>query len=159
MSHIHAIFNHKGQNLLKSEKISLEYSDKNEFTHLYTLHVKPDGTYEVFFDLESKAKGNLVDDWDFPKKTIDDPDDKKPDDWVDETEIDDPEDKKPEGYDDIPAQVRLRHTRAPSIALSALCPRSVPSPFFVTAPGRSPTPMRPSPRTGTTRTTASGRRR
>merc|ERR1712196_76013 len=95
VSHIHAIFNHKGENLLKSEKISLEYSDKNEYTHLYTLHVKPDGTYEVFFDLESKAKGNL----------IDDPEDKKPSDWVDETEIDDPEDKKPEGYDDIPAQI------------------------------------------------------
>merc|ERR1719335_1920917 len=88
VSHIHAIFNHKGKNLLKTDKISLEYSDKNEYTHLYTLHIKPDGTYEVFFDLASKAKGNLVDDWDFPKPTIDDPDD-----------------KKPEGYDDIPAQI------------------------------------------------------
>jgi len=105
VSHIHAIFNHKGTNLLKTDKISLEYSDKNEFTHLYTLHIKPDGTYEVLFDLESKSKGNLVDHWDFPKKEIDDPDDKKPTDWVDETEIDDPEDKKPEGYDDIPAQI------------------------------------------------------
>merc|ERR1719266_3033946 len=47
----------------------------------------------------------MVDAWDFPKPTIDDPDDKKPSDWVDETEIDDPEDKKPEGYDDIPAQI------------------------------------------------------
>jgi len=105
VSHIHAIFNHKGNNLLKSDKISLEYSDKNEYTHLYTLHVKPDGTYEVFFDLESKAKGNLIDDWDFPKKEIDDPEDAKPKDWVDETQIDDPEDKKPAGYDDIPAQI------------------------------------------------------
>merc|ERR1712078_595349 len=105
VSHGHAIFNHKGENLLKSEKISLEYSDKNEYTHLYTLHVKPDGTYEVFFDLESKAKGKLVDDRDFPKPTVDDPEDKKPSDWVDETEIDDPEDKKPDGYDDIPAQI------------------------------------------------------
>jgi calreticulin len=105
VSHIHAIFNHKGTNLLKTDKISLEYSDKNEYTHLYTLHVKPDGTYEVFFDLESKAKGSLVDDWDFPKKSIDDPGDKKPKDWVDETQIDDPEDKKPAGYDDIPAQI------------------------------------------------------
>ena len=147
MSHIHAIFNHKGQNLLKTEKISLEYSDKNEFTHLYTLHIKPDGTYEVFFDLESKAKGNLVDDWDFPKKSIDDPDDKKPDDWVDETEIDDPADKKPDGYDDIPAQVRPRplrsrpsapttHTRPlapsllPTLTLTRLrhCARQIPDP-------------------------------
>jgi calreticulin len=105
VSHIHLIFNHEGENLLKTDKISLEYSDKNEFTHLYTAHIKPDGTYEVFFDLESKASGKLVDDWDFPKPTIDDPEDKKPDDWVDETEIDDPEDKKPDGYDDIPAQI------------------------------------------------------
>merc|ERR1712137_1020024 len=88
VSHIHLIFNHKGTNLLKTEKISLEYSDKNEYTHLYTAVIKPDGTYEVFFDLESKAKGNLVDGWDFPKPTIDDP-----------------EDKKPEGYDDIPSQI------------------------------------------------------
>ena len=105
VSHIHTIFNHKGENLLKTDKISLEYSDKNEYTHLYTLHLKPDGTYEVFFDLESKAKGKLVDDWDFPNPTKDDPDDKKPSDWVDETMIDDPEDKKPEGFDDIPAQI------------------------------------------------------
>merc|ERR1712072_1635091 len=97
--------NHKGSNLLKTEKIPLEYSDKNEYTHLYTAHTNPDGTYEVFFDMKSKAKGNLVDEWDFPKPTIDDPSDTKPEDWVDETTIDDPEDKKPEGYDDIPAQI------------------------------------------------------
>jgi len=105
VSHVHLIFNHKGENLLKTDKISLEYSDKNEFTHLYTAHIKPDGTYEVFFDLESKAKGKIVEDWGFPKPEIDDPDDKKPSDWVDETMMDDPEDKKPEGYDDIPAQI------------------------------------------------------
>jgi len=105
ISHVHAIFNNKGTNLLKTDKISLEYSDKNEFTHLYTLVVNPDGTYEVLFDLESKAKGKLEDDWAFPKKMIDDPADKKPSDWVDETEIDDPAAKKPDGYDDIPAQI------------------------------------------------------
>merc|ERR1711907_360883 len=38
-------------------------------------------------------------------KQIRDPEDKKPDDWVDEAEIDDPEDKKPEGHDDIPAKI------------------------------------------------------
>jgi len=105
VSHIHLIFNHKGTNLLKTEKISLEYSDKNEYTHMYTAVIQPDGTYEVFFDMESKAKGKLVDGWDFPKPTIDDPESKKPSDWVDESMIDDPEDKKPEGYDDIPSQI------------------------------------------------------
>lgn len=105
VSHIHLIFNHKGENLLKTDKISLEYADKNEFTHLYTAHIKPDGTYEVFFDLESKATGKLIDGWAFPQKEIDDPKDEKPSDWVDDEEMDDPEDKKPDGYDDIPEQI------------------------------------------------------
>jgi calreticulin len=105
VSHIHAIFNHKGKNLLKSDKVSLEYSDKNEYTHLYTFSFKPDGTYEIFFDQKSKASGKIVEDWPLPKPTIDDPEDKKPSDWVDEPEMDDPEAKKPDGYDDIPAQI------------------------------------------------------
>merc|ERR1711997_1147833 len=87
------------------DKISLEYSDKNEYTHMYTAVIKPDGTYEVFFDMESKSKGSLVEGWDFPKPTIDDPESKKPSDWVDESMMADPEDKKPEGYDDIPSQI------------------------------------------------------
>merc|ERR1712070_864812 len=57
------------------------------------------------FDNESKSTGKLIDDWAFPKEKIDDPDDKKPADWVDEKMIADPADKKPEGYDDIPAQI------------------------------------------------------
>jgi len=105
VSHVHAIFSHKGENLLKTDKINLEYSDKNEFTHLYTLVVQPDGDYEVFFDQESKAKGKIVEDWGFPKPMIDDPEDSKPSAWVDEKEIDDPKAKKPDGYDDIPAQI------------------------------------------------------
>merc|ERR1719327_2595554 len=105
VSHIHTIFSHKGENLLKTDKINLEYSDKNEYTHLYTLVINPDGTYEVLFDLESKAKGKIVEDWGFPKPMIDDPSDSKPSTWVDETEMDDPAAKKPEGWDDIPAQI------------------------------------------------------
>merc|ERR1712054_747926 len=92
-------------NLLKTDKINLEYSDKNEFTHMYTMVIDPDGTYEVLFDMESKAKGKIVEDWGFPKPMIDDPADSKPSDWVDDKEIDDPEAKKPDGYDDIPAQI------------------------------------------------------
>merc|ERR1712070_305681 len=57
------------------------------------------------FDNESKSTGKLIDEWAFPKEKIDDPDDKKPADWVDEKMIADPADKKPEGYDDIPAQI------------------------------------------------------
>merc|ERR1711871_756718 len=107
VSRIHTIFtNAEGKNLLKADDIKLEYSDKNEFTHLYTLHIKADGTYEVFFDQNSKASGKIVDHWDFEKENIDDPEDKKPGDWVDEKQIDDPEDVKPDGWDDIPEQIR-----------------------------------------------------
>jgi len=105
VSRIHAIFNYKGKNLLKDKDIKLEYKDKDEFTHLYTLHVKPDNTYTVYFDLEEKASGKLPEDWDFPKETLDDPDDKKPEDWVDDPMMLDPDDVKPEGYDDIPETI------------------------------------------------------
>merc|ERR1711871_1824064 len=106
VSRIHAIFtNAEGKNLLKSDEVKLEHGDKNEFTHLYTLHIKGDGTYEILLDGQSKASGNIVDSWDFEKPKMDDPSDKKPSDWVDEEMMDDPEDKKPEGYDDIPKEI------------------------------------------------------
>jgi len=105
VSRIHAIFNHEGKNLLKKEDIKLEYNDKNEFTHLYTLVVHPDNTYEVLLDQASKSKGELTQDWAFEPKQIDDPTDSKPADWVDEAKIPDPTDVKPEGYDDIPKQI------------------------------------------------------
>merc|ERR550537_2131150 len=98
VSRIHAIFNFAGDNLLKTSDIKLDYDDKNQFTHLYTLQVNPDNTYEVFLDKKSKAKGKLHDDWKFPQKTKDDPTDSKPKDWVDEAKIDDPEDKQPEDW-------------------------------------------------------------
>ena len=66
-------------------------------SHLYTLIVKPDNTYEVRIDNKKVESGNLEDDWEFlPPKTIKDPDAKKPEDWVDEKTLDDPEDSKPE---------------------------------------------------------------
>jgi len=105
VSRIHAIFNHDGTNLLKKDDIKLEYADKNEFTHLYTLIVRPDNTYEVQFDGVSKAQGSLLEDWAFPPKTIDDPTDIKPADWVDEAKIVDPNAVKPADWDNQPAQI------------------------------------------------------
>jgi calreticulin len=100
---VHVIFNYKGKNHLIKKEITPE---SDEFTHVYTLIVKPDNTYEVRIDGDKKQSGNLVDDWDFlPPKKIKDPAQSKPSDWVDEPKIDDPNDKKPDGYDDIPKQV------------------------------------------------------
>merc|ERR1712242_2439 len=54
----------------------------------------------VLIDNESAQTGSLTDDWDMllPKK-IKDPEQSKPDDWVDQAKLDDPEDVKPEDWD------------------------------------------------------------
>jgi len=94
---VHVIFEHKGKNHLIKKDIRCK---DDVFTHLYTLILNPDGTYEVLIDNEKAESGSLTDDWDFlPPKMIKDPEQKKPDDWVDAAKIDDPEDSKPEDWE------------------------------------------------------------
>ncbi|VEL16148.1 unnamed protein product [Protopolystoma xenopodis] len=94
---VHVIFNYAGKNNLIKHEIRCK---DDELTHLYTLIVRPDNTYEVLIDNVSERKGNLEDDWDMlPPKMIEDESVKKPDDWVNEPDMDDPEDKKPEDWD------------------------------------------------------------
>merc|ERR1712018_972271 len=94
---VHVIFNYKGQNHLVKKDIRCK---DDVFTHLYTLIVQTDGSYEVLIDNESAQKGTLEDDWDFlPPKMIKDPEAKKPEDWDERAKIDDAEDTKPEDYD------------------------------------------------------------
>lgn len=72
-------------------------------THLYTVIVKADGKFEVLVDNELKKDGTLSENFEppvQPEKEIDDPDDKKPDDWVDEAKISDPEATKPDDWDE-----------------------------------------------------------
>jgi len=100
----HVIFNYKGKNHLVKREVRAE---SDEFTHLYTLILHPDNTYEVQIDGVEAQKGSLKEDWDMlPAKEIKDPNAKKPSDWVDERQIADPSDKKPEGWDDIPKEVK-----------------------------------------------------
>lgn len=101
----HVIFNYppKDDNLLVKNEVRTE---TDRLSHLYSLVVKPDGTYEVFIDLKSVRSGSLAEDWDFLEpKEIKDPAVSKPADWVDAKKIPDPEDVKPDGYDDVPAQI------------------------------------------------------
>jgi calreticulin len=99
----HVIFNYKGDNKLVKKEVQAE---TDQLTHVYTLIVHPDQTYEVRIDGVKKQSGNLIEDWDFLKpKTIKDPAVSKPTDWVDEAQIDDPEDVKPAGWDSIPKTV------------------------------------------------------
>jgi len=94
---VHVIFNYKGTNHLIKKTIPAKF---DETTHLYTLIVNPDQTYEVRIDDAKVESGNLADDWDFlPPKEINDPSKSKPADWVDLKEIDDPEDTKPADWD------------------------------------------------------------
>jgi len=99
----HLIFNYKGKNHLIKKEIRCE---TDQYTHLYSLILKPDNTYEVQIDGKEAAKGSLEEDWDMlPAKEIKDPKASKPSDWVDEKMIPDPTDKKPEGWDDIPKEI------------------------------------------------------
>ena len=77
-------------------------SDK--LSHLYTLVIKADGTYDVRIDGVSARAGNLSG-ADFeppflPPPTIPDPSDVKPDDWVDEPDMDDVTAVKPSDWDE-----------------------------------------------------------
>merc|ERR1719305_320067 len=93
---VHVIFNYKGDNKLTTATITAK---SDEASHLYTLIVSPDNTYEVQIDGEKEHSGSIYDDFDMLKpKEINDPEVSKPDDWVDETMIDDPEDTKPDDW-------------------------------------------------------------
>merc|ERR1712146_834577 len=96
-------------------------TESDELTHVYTLVVKPDNTFAVSIDGSEVEDGKLADGWKFLEpKEIDDPEDKKPSDWVDEAEMDDPEDKKPEGYDDIPARFLTPRPRSQTTVMMSL---------------------------------------
>jgi len=100
---VHVIFNYNGKNLLWKKEP--RYPD-DKLTHVYTLVVKPDNTYEMYIDQEKKESGSLEADWAFLEaKEIDDPSDTKPADWVDEAMMDDASDTKPSDWDDEPEKI------------------------------------------------------
>ncbi|XP_037546012.1 calmegin [Nematolebias whitei] len=113
---LHFIFRHKNplnrdleEKHAKRADVDLKkfYTDKK--THLYTLVLNPDNSYEMFIDQSSVSRGNLLHDVVppvNPPKEIDDPKDAKPDDWDERAKIPDPEAAKPDDWDeDAPAKV------------------------------------------------------
>jgi calnexin len=78
-------------------------------TSLYQLAVFPNNTYSISIDGEEKKHGSLFEDFTpavNPPKEIDDPEDKKPSDWVDDARIPDPDATKPEDWDeDAPYEI------------------------------------------------------
>jgi len=96
----HLIFNYKGKHVLK--KSDLSYKQEGEGTsHLYRMLLKTDNTVRVEIDGEQIYEGSIKEDWEVLKqKEIADPDDKKPEDWVDDSMMDDPESTKPDDWAD-----------------------------------------------------------
>merc|ERR1712019_122009 len=79
---VHVIFNYEGKNHLIKKEIKCK---DDQFTHVYTLAIRQDNTYEVFIDGESEKKGSLEEDWDMlAPKEINDPEAEKPEDWDEE---------------------------------------------------------------------------
>lgn len=108
---VHAILSYKGENKLIKRYVNVP---NDVLTHQYTFILHPDKTYEILVDNEEKVKGSILEDWDFlPPKEIDDSEDKKPEDWVDEEYIVDPEDKKPEDWVDGPATIADPEAKKP----------------------------------------------
>jgi calreticulin len=94
---VHVIFSYKGKNHLIKKDIRCK---DDELTHLYTLILNPDNTYEVQIDGDKVESGDLESDWDLlPAKKIKDPDAKKPEDWDEREYVDDAEDTKPEDWE------------------------------------------------------------
>jgi calreticulin len=88
--------------------------ESDHATHVYTLILSKDNTYEVQIDGTKAESGSLYDDFDFLlPKTIKDPAQKKPSDWVDNAEMPDPSDVKPAGYDDVPAKIPDSNAKKP----------------------------------------------
>ncbi|OJJ82078.1 calnexin [Aspergillus glaucus CBS 516.65] len=103
---VHFIFRHKNPKTGEYEEKHLKAppaARTSKVTSLYTLIVRPDQSFQILVDGESIKDGTLIDDFNppvNPAKEIDDPKDKKPADWVDESKIPDPEAKKPEDWDE-----------------------------------------------------------
>lgn len=78
-------------------------------THLYTLAIFKNNTYQLYVDMDLKQNASMYEGFAppiQPPKEIDDPEDKKPEDWVDEAQIPDPEAVKPDDWDeDAPMEI------------------------------------------------------
>ncbi|XP_038626944.1 calnexin isoform X2 [Tachyglossus aculeatus] len=107
---LHFIFRHKNPKTgVYEEKHSKRpdadlktyFTDKK--THLYTLVLNPDNSFEILVDQTVVNSGNLLNDMTpavNPPREIEDPDDQKPEDWDERPKIPDPDAVKPEDWDE-----------------------------------------------------------
>ncbi|XP_013389410.1 calnexin isoform X1 [Lingula anatina] len=77
------------------------FTDKK--THLFTLVIADDNSFEIYVDQELVNSGNLLEDMTppvNPPKEIEDKNDKKPEDWDEREKIPDPDATKPDDWDE-----------------------------------------------------------
>ncbi|XP_008841654.1 calmegin [Nannospalax galili] len=114
---LHFIFRHKHpktgvfeEKHAKPPDVDLKEFFTDRKTHLYTLVLNPDDTFEILIDQKVVNKGSLLEDVAppvNPPREIDDPNDKKPQEWDDRPKIPDPSAVKPEDWDETePAQIQ-----------------------------------------------------
>jgi len=109
---LHVILGKKGDNHLITKQINCE---TDVYTHAYTLILKPDNTYSVLIDNKQAQSGSLTDDWDILEpKLIKDPEQSKPEDWVDEALMDDPDHVKPDDWDNEPEFIEDPESQEPA---------------------------------------------
>ncbi|KAL5290166.1 CANX family protein [Megaselia abdita] len=93
----------------RKPKERLEEPFKDKLPHLYQLVINPDNTFQVSVDHKMVNEGSLLSDFTppvNPPKEIDDPEDKKPENWDEREKIPDPDAVKPEEWDeDAPAHI------------------------------------------------------
>lgn len=113
---LHFIFRHKNQKTGKFEEKHAKRPDadlKSYFTdkktHLFTLILNPDNSFEILVDQNIVNTGNLLHDMNppvNPPSEIEDPEDQKPEDWDERPKIPDPDAVKPDDWDDdAPAKI------------------------------------------------------
>ncbi|XP_066114752.1 LOW QUALITY PROTEIN: calnexin-like [Saccopteryx bilineata] len=113
---LHFIFRHKNPKTgIYEEKhakrpdadLKTYFTDKK--THLYTLILNPDNSFEILVDQSLVNSGNLLNDMTppiNPSREIEDPEDRKPEDWDKRPKIPDPDAVKPDDWDeDAPAKI------------------------------------------------------
>jgi calnexin len=103
---VHFILQHKNPVSGKWEEKHLENPPSvpyDQLSHVYTLIVRPDNSFDVQIDGEKKKSGDLLTSMSppiNPPKEIDDPEDSKPGDWINEPKMSDPAATKPEDWDE-----------------------------------------------------------
>jgi calnexin len=103
---VHFILQHMNPKTGKWEEKHLKDTPRvpaDHLTHLYSLLINPDNSFEVHIDGVKSASGDLLTAMEppiNPPKEIDDPADSKPSDWIDEPKMNDPDASKPDDWDE-----------------------------------------------------------